>query len=164
MKISILKSTLSKNMHIFITTFIIPYWWVFNLVDVLKHPMWHFNILNEKIGHQSVAYTLANVSIVSLIISFHAGSMLCIQNSAWLGGCGWMESWTGTLPDNRCITLADSNVVGRSLHIHTSDGEPCRNKTQESEKRSLQLPPTRSPSDQHFELGAQRSQRKCLDL
>lgn len=68
------------------------------------------------------------------------------------------------LPDNRCITLTNSNVVGRSLHIHTSDGEPCGNKTQESEKRSLQLPPTRSPSDQHFLTGRAEIREKVFGL
>lgn len=54
------------------------------------------------------------------------------------------------LPDNGCVTLADRDVVGGPLHIHTPDGESCWNETQQSEKRSLQLPPKRLASDEHF--------------
>ena len=60
------------------------------------------------------------------------------------------ESWTVTLlPYDRCVALADGDVVGGPLHIHTPDGESCGDKTQQSEKGSLQLPPTRFASDLH---------------
>ena len=54
------------------------------------------------------------------------------------------------LPYNRRVSLADGDVVGGPLHIHTPDGESCGYKTQQSEKRSLQLPPTRFAPDLHF--------------
>lgn len=61
------------------------------------------------------------------------------------------ESWnTAFLPYNRRVALADGDVVGGPLHIHTPDRESCGDKAQQSEKRSLQLPPTRFPSDLHF--------------
>lgn len=60
------------------------------------------------------------------------------------------ESWTVTLlPYDGCVALADGDVVGGPLHIHTPDGESCGDKTQQSEKGSLQLPPTRFASDLH---------------
>lgn len=61
------------------------------------------------------------------------------------------ESWdTAFLPYNRRVALADGDVVGGPLHIHTPDRESCGDKAQQSEQRSLQLPPTRFPSGLHF--------------
>ena len=66
---------------------------------------------------------------------------------------GTEESWDSLLPYHCCVALADGDVVGRSLHIHTSDGESCGDETEESEKRHLQLPPARLTSDLHFRGG-----------
>lgn len=61
------------------------------------------------------------------------------------------ESWnTAFLPYNCRVALTDGDVVGGPLHIHTPNRESCGDKAQQSEKRSLQLPPTRFPSDLHF--------------
>lgn len=54
------------------------------------------------------------------------------------------------LPDDGRVSLADGDVVGGALHIHAPDGESCGQKTEQSEKRSLQLPPARSASEQHL--------------
>lgn len=53
-------------------------------------------------------------------------------------------------PDDGRVSLADGDVVGGALHIHAPDGESCGQKTEQSEKRSLQLPPARSASEQHL--------------
>lgn len=37
-----------------------------------------------------------------------------------------------SLPYNRRVALADGDVVGGPLHIHTPDGESCGDKTQQS--------------------------------
>lgn len=65
------------------------------------------------------------------------------------------------LPYNRRVALADGDVVGGPLHIHTPDGESCGDKTEQSEKRSLQLPPTRLAPNMHLNarLGSNRSTR-----
>lgn len=44
---------------------------------------------------------------------------------------------TTLLPYDRRVALADGDVVGGPLHIHTPDGESCGDETQQSEKRSL---------------------------
>lgn len=44
---------------------------------------------------------------------------------------------TTLLPYDRCVALADGDVVGGPLHIHTPDRESCGDETQQSEKRSL---------------------------
>lgn len=54
------------------------------------------------------------------------------------------------LPDDGRVSLADGDVVGGPLHVHAPDGESCGQKTEQSKKRSLQLPPARSASEQHL--------------
>lgn len=57
----------------------------------------------------------------------------------------------GLLPDDGRVSLADGDVVGGPLHVHAPDRESCGQKTEQSKKRSLQLPPARSASEQHLE-------------
>lgn len=100
------------------------------------------NIKAKKISHME-----CNKQI--LLVFFFAGWML-LQ-----GGKVEMR----LLPYNRRVALTDGDVVGGPLHIHTPDGESCRDKTEQSEKRSLQLLPTRFAPHMHLKkrLGSNRS-------
>lgn len=82
----------------------------------------------------------------------HTSYMACGDNRihwiprarrVWSKVAGWV------LPYDGCVALADGDVVGGPLHIHTPDGESCWDETQQSEKRRLQLPPGRFVSDLH---------------
>ena len=134
--------------------FVVVFFFFFLVPTVRWDKSWNPTQLNQNTSHLRSHILCTEVYRAQNDHLWHPRSEACSRLLArrMPGEREW-ESWTVTLlPYDRCVALADGDVVGGPLHIHTPDWESCWDKTQQSEKGSLQLPPTRFASDLHVFL------------